>query len=217
MGDDLGDRPENVRENRGRFAAALGFDPSAIVKLNQVHGDKILEVHGRPDHQLFGDALMTEDRGLLLAVRIADCVPILIYDPLNYVVAAAHSGWRGTVSGIAGKLINAMVKRYGTDPSSCLAAIGPSAGPCCYEVNGEVAQFFPEDYVIRSRGAKPRVDLWKANLDQLITFGMSVTSVELARICTICNGCLFFSYRRSNGTTGMMLGAIGLINGKGKS
>ncbi len=214
MGDDLGDLPENVLENRRRFTSALGADSARIVTLNQVHGDRIADVHSPSDHPLFGDALMTDTRDLLLAVRTADCVPILIYDTSNRVVAAAHSGWKGAISGIAGKLLRAMGERYGTDPSVCLAAIGSSAGPCCYEVGDEVAALFPEHCVIRSPEAKPKVDLWKANLDQLLAAGIPEGSVDLAKMCTICHEDLFFSYRRSHGATGMMLGVIGIFSRK---
>jgi len=212
LGEGLGDSPENVMENRRRFAAALGFDPAEIVILNQVHGDRVVEVDGPPDGEISGDALMTRAPDLLLAVRVADCVPVLIYDPSNLAAAAVHAGWKGTSCGITAKVLRAMGERYGTDPAACLVAIGPSAGPCCYEVGGEVAALFPERCVIRSPGAKPKVDLWRANLDQLLDAGVPEGSVDLAGICTVCNERLFFSYRRSHGLTGMMLGAIGILS-----
>ncbi len=153
-----------------------------------------------------GDALFTRQRGRPLAVFTADCVPLVVADPERRVLGLAHAGWRGTVRGIAGRLVAALVEQAGARPDRLRAAIGPSIGPCCYEVDepvvGPLRTAFPEAWERWARpGAAGRpghwwLDLWAANADQLAAAGVPSGAISSPRLCTGCQRDLFFSYRK---------------------
>jgi YfiH family protein len=131
-----------VFANRQRFFAALRAEKLHLVTLRQVHSDVIHTLRARPDHPLRGDAFITPLPGLLLGVQTADCVPILLFDPRHRVIAAIHTGWRGTLKRIAAKTVGRMRMDFGTRPGDIVAALGPGIGRCCYEVGPEVVQAF---------------------------------------------------------------------------
>jgi YfiH family protein len=146
------------------------------------------------------DALITQHPDILLMVQVADCVPILLYDPVNKVIAAIHAGWKGTVKLIVEKTIKKMVDEFGSDPKDIIAGIGPSVGPCCYEVGKEVIHDAGNmKEFIDKRG---RFDLWRANESQLISQGLKRSNIKIASVCTMCNKDIYFSSRASGGNTG---------------
>lgn len=139
------DRRENVAANRENFFGAIGATEMRPVTLRQIHSDVVCGVSASEpagDEAPKADALFTRERGVLLVVQTADCVPILLADTSKRAVAAVHSGWRGTVQRIAQKTIGRMQMEFGTQPRDVIAAIGPSIGPCCYEVGSDVAREF---------------------------------------------------------------------------
>jgi polyphenol oxidase len=142
------DARENVAENRRCFFRAIGAEKMRPVALRQIHSDVILTIGAGADNiePRTGDALITREPGVLLIAQTADCIPILLADPQTKSVAAIHSGWRGTLAGIAEKTIGRMRMELGARPENIIAAIGPGIGRCCYEVGGEVAQQFEARY-----------------------------------------------------------------------
>ena len=221
----VGDDAAAVTANRRLLAEALGLQPERICTAEQVHGDTIRRVQasdaGRgafayADAFPATDALMTDVPGLPLLMCFADCVPVLLLDPVNRVVAVAHGGWKGTVLHIAAKTLARMGQEFGTKPADCLAAIGPSIGPCCFEVGPEVrAQFrasFPgfADKIISEANDAIHINLWEANRLQLMAEGMPAENIDVAKVCTCCNSETFYSYRADNGTTGRLAAVIAL-------
>lgn len=210
----VGDDPARVLENRRRLAAALGFDPARLVTSRQVHGDDVLIVDERfqPDGPLAeADIQITDRPGWLLSLRFADCVPVLLYAPHRRVVAAVHAGWRGTARRAPARALEAMRDAYDVAPGEVLAGIGPSIGPCCYEVGPDVAAAFREFTGILGTGAdRQTLDLWEANRQILLAAGVPAAQIELARLCTRCRSDLFFSHRAQGYPAGRFAGAIGL-------
>ena len=147
-----------------------------------------------------GDALVTNRPGLFLSVRTADCVPILLVDPVNLAVAAVHAGWRGTVADILSRTLEKMAHLYKTNPADVRLALGPAILPCCFEVGPEVAERF--GLVGRSY-----VNLIEANRRQAVASGVAEASVEALGLCTRCDS-RFFSYRREGAAAGRMSSAI---------
>jgi YfiH family protein len=153
------------------------------------------------------DALVSRQPGIAIAVRTADCVPVLIGDTVSGAVAAVHAGWRGVVAGV---IVEAVAALEAKDPAALIAAIGPSIGPCCFEVDQDVAlsiaQAGGDGIVIKRGGEKPHVDLWRAIEHQLRSAGIS--SVNTVSACTTCDHARFFSYRRDGSRSGRMLSVI---------
>lgn len=168
-----------------------------IATLRQIHSATVWSVREGSGCLGEGDALITGEPGLLLAIRTADCVPILLADPVRRVVAAVHAGWRGTVAGVLAQTVGQMRQDYETNPADLVAAIGPAIGPCCFAVGSEV----PLPVV------NGRADLWAANRRQLEKAG--VTRIWSAAQCTVCEPETFFSFRRDR-ETGRMISAIGI-------
>jgi len=136
------DTRENVSENRTRFLSALGAGAMRVVTLRQVHSDIAHHVGASATEVRKGDALFTRERGVLLAVQTADCIPILLADTKRKAIAAIHAGWRGTLQRIAEKTLGRMQMEFGTQPEDVVAAFGPGIGRCCYEVGHDVAREF---------------------------------------------------------------------------
>lgn len=191
-----------------------------ILSVKQVHGTDALVVDRAltsSDRFSSGwDALVTDQRGIMVAVRTADCVPVLMHDSKRKIVAAVHAGWRGAVAGIVGKTIAVMESQFGTVPDHVQVSIGPSAGVCCYEVDQTVLDKLPEacpDYqrVVRGqRGGKAHLDLKMLIREQARNAGIQQDSISCVNLCTICHEDLFFSYRREGKVIGTMVSAIGL-------
>lgn len=231
------DTRENVQENRRRFQTASGAPDLPLITLKQLHSDVIHLFDNTPPAPCRGDASITNRPGLLLAIQTADCVPILLVDPKKRAIAAIHAGWRGTLARIAAKTIGKMQMHFGTNPHDLLAAIGPSIGPCCYEVGTEVAtQFlsqFPDapGYFEEFRtGDEPNpiqwlnmmppghqpppkgvlLDLRKANRSQLLAAGLRPQNIHTIDLCTACRPDLLFSYRKEGPASGRLMSVIAL-------
>ena len=211
LGTSTADAPEHVAENRARFWQALDIHPDQVATSYPVHGSEVLIVtqSGRFDGY---DALVTKRPGILLAVTIADCTPILIYDPVHKAVAAIHAGWRGTVQAIALKTLDAMGQEFGTDPADCYAYVGTCIDECSFEVGVEVGKHFSDAHRrFDSALEKYFVDLKKANSDQLLSTGIHKAHIQISAYSTVLHNHSYFSYRHENGQTGRMLACIGVI------
>lgn len=204
------DLAERVRENHRRLAEGVGYDVAKLHWRSQVHGGAVHEVGARDEVEsgrlIEADGLVAHTHGTAVAVRVADCVPVLLAEPETGRVAAVHAGWRGVVAGVVERALEVMSPRtYG----SVLAALGPSIGGCCFEVGAEVAREIVgvsgEECVIR-RGERPRVDLRRAIEVKLSRLG--VTQVERVGGCTVCDRESFYSFRRDGAHSGRMLGVI---------
>lgn len=215
----VGDDPAAVVRNRETVCRVLGAKIENIVTAQQVHGVNIAVVDSSHagagafnyDSAIPGtDGLITDVPELVLATFYADCVPIFILDPVKKVIASVHAGWKGTVAGIGECAVKKMTEIFGTDPAHCLAGIGPSIGPCCYEVDEPVIRCLQERYVWwpdvleYTGGGRARLNLWEANRKVMVGAGIMTDNVELASTCTCCNPEMLFSYRGSGGVTGRM-------------
>ncbi|HEX9119013.1 MAG TPA: peptidoglycan editing factor PgeF [Terriglobales bacterium] len=245
----LGITPEDTRatveRNRKLFLQALGatHDDGATwpsVGMRQVHSSVIHRVDEVPARPLQGDGLITNRPGMVLAVRVADCLPVLMADPVRRTVGAFHAGWRGTMARIVEKGVGEFRRQFGSDPADMKAALGPGIHRCCYEVSGDFrdkfrAQFpyadglfeevFSSDPVRRKypllfmnqrapgHGEPPRtvhLDLVEANRRQLLEAGVREENIWISDLCTSCRTDLLFSHRREKGVTGRMVGAIAI-------
>jgi polyphenol oxidase len=203
-----GDEPARVEENLRRASAAFGVARSDLVSPNQRHTTNAARVGAaqRGEILLNTDTLLADEPEVPLLLRYADCTPVLLYDPRHRAFAVIHSGWRGTVAGAVPAAIAAMVEAFGTVPADLVAGIGPSIGPCCYEVGDEVgsavrATFADAEALLPRNGTHRRhFNLWSANRHWLHEAG--VRQVEVAGICTACHMDEFFSYRGGKGRTG---------------
>jgi polyphenol oxidase len=187
---------EDAERARGALAGRLGFD--AVVRVKQVHGDRVLRAHGPFDAPWpEADGIWTDRPGVLLGVVAADCVPVLVADGAGR-IGAAHAGWEGTSRRIAQRLVEQLAAA-GADPRRVTAALGPSIGPCCYTVGSERVALVRErlgrdaDVAVVEKDGRSVLDLWAANAAQLRASG--VTSLEVAGACTQCGGEDVFSRR----------------------
>lgn len=213
--------PEGLRENQRRLAEAVGFDPAKLHQVTQVHGVDVATADGDPAHLLArkADALIAEPGSdFAVAVRVADCVPVLVVDPASGRVAAVHAGWRG----VEAKILAAVIARMtagGHDAGAYAAAIGPCIGACCFETGEDVATRIAasssEDVVARrDRGAgKAHVDLRLAVRTQLRALGISDDRIDDvpssdASGCTRCDASRFHSYRRDGDASGRLVGVV---------
>ena len=199
------DSPEIIEKNLALFCEDIGVSPSDLARSYQVHGDKIW-VTGRPGYQTGFDAMVSVQAGVFAGVRIADCTPILLVDPLTKVCAAIHAGWKGTVAGIVEKTAKRMIENRGSNPANILAYIGPCIGLANFEVGDEVAAQFAAEYKSRVNN-KWHVDLKAANAAQLEKLG--ITQIEIDPACTVENNADYFSHRKEKGFTGRMIALIG--------
>jgi hypothetical protein len=212
---------ENVLENRRRVAEAMGVAPIHLVFPSQTHSDhvKLVQAHTLPGELEDTDALICNTPGICISVMSADCVPILLYDPVTRAVAAVHAGWRGTVAKILEHTVRQMQSQFDTQPSDLIAGIGPSICPEVYEVGPEVitavAEVFgtKENLVSRENGeGKGFLNLWEANRLQLLSLGVRPEAIEVAGICTFTHSDVFFSARKSGNKAGRFAAGI-LIRG----
>lgn len=207
------DTRENVLRNYEILCNAIHTRPDRLVLSNQVHGDCVRLVTQadagkgvtRESDILGVDAFVTNCRGVAPVIFTADCVPVLLLDPVKKVIGLAHSGWRSTAKQIAKKTVQAMM-RLGSDAGDILAAIGPSIGPCHFETDDDVASCFSQQYV-RKQGKKYYVDLWSIVASQLCDTGVRDQNITLAQLCTVCHADEFFSNRAHRGKIGLM-GAV---------
>lgn len=204
------DSTELVRENRRRFFQQLGLDPAQVAGARQVHGDAILRVEEPGEYEGY-DALITDQPGIALTVTIADCCPVLLYDPERRVIGAVHAGWRGTVAGIAGKAIQYLTVHFGADPMDIQAYVGACIDRSSYEVDADVADHFAQAYKLWDPDRRKfYLDLKKANRDQLLAQGIQGEHIGLSPWCTVRNNEHFFSHRHEGGKTGRGLAVIAM-------
>jgi YfiH family protein len=161
------------------------------------------------------DGIMTDQRGILLGVMTADCIPVLVIDPEHRAVAAFHAGWRGTAQRIVELGVARMATEFGSDPGKMEAAIGPGIGVCCYVVGTEVEERFEQQFsygseLIRRDDSLIRVDLTEANRRQLIAAGVKSEAVSVVGGCTACQPEWFYSHRASGGHAGRMMASLGI-------
>lgn len=214
--------PEALRENQRRLAVAVGFEPAKLHQVTQVHGADVVVAGGDPVQWLErkADALVAEPGSdHAVAVRVADCVPVLVADPSSGRVAAVHAGWRGVEARILAAVTARMTEAEGRDTSTYAAAIGPCIGACCFETGEDVAARIAasssEDVVVRRDRAsgKAHVDLRKAVRVQLRALGFSDDRIDDvpsndASGCTRCDATRFYSYRRDGDASGRLVGVV---------
>ncbi len=224
LGRSRGDQPESVRENYRRFEAALGGSLQQLVLCRQVHSDRVevvTESDALPDlyapTPFEADGLITNVPGLALAVFYADCIPVLLYDSVQQVVAAVHSGWRGTARGISGKAVSLMQEQFGSQPKDILAAIGPGICPQCFETHEDVPHALRElfgdeakDYITPLPQEKFQVDLKGMIAHTLQVVGLPSQNIDDLSLCTACHPELYWSHRRLGEARGNQAAIIAL-------
>lgn len=206
LGFHTADDPAAVRENHRILYNHIGIPDNRAALMGQIHGSnvRIVDESGLyPDT----DALLTSRSGLLLGVRVADCVPMLVFDARKGVIGAVHCGWKPIVSGIVERTVETMRRTWDSDPSNIRAALGPSAGPCCYEIGIEVASRLSK-HAIREHGGRLFADLRSEVVLRLGNAGIFTDRIEADAPCTICGESSFYSHRRDGARSGRMMGFI---------
>lgn len=202
----IGDAPENVHQNLHKLAKAIGTSEGTLIFPQQTHSNNVMVVDKatKVESLVASDALITAVPGVCIAVLAADCVPVLVYDPNRKVIAAVHSGWRGTVAKILSNTIGLMQDQFFSEVEQLKICIGPSIGPSVYEVGEEVIEAvhaaFPADVDKLLRPViqgKALFNLWEANKRQAVALGVSEDNIEIAAICTYTHHDHFFSARRA--------------------
>jgi len=226
LGLNRGDNPENVMKNYAILADKLDLSVEDFVLSFQVHGDNIVHVtnnhrgNGLLSPQCFDgvDGFITNERHVALVTFYADCVPIFLYDPILQAIGLCHAGWKGTVKKIGTKTIKAMQDTFGSKIEDILVGIGPSIGPCCYEVSEDVKEQFDLSFnddiiasVIQPHNTKYLLDLWKANTMSLIEAGVLAKHIEISNVCTQCHSSTFFSHRVMGAQRGSQVGIMSLV------
>jgi YfiH family protein len=256
----VGDEVEHVLSNRLLALRSLEIDDYPCATAWMIHSADVLTLDGggwedwRDDwlHRSYrvdgremtwtmrprqkADAVITRKRGVTLAMSSADCTPLMLYDPLQQVIGIAHAGWRGTARGIAAAVVDAMRERFGCQPEHLYAGIGPSIGPCCYEVGEEVHHLFSGDrqfeimptrkpyrnlvresavFTVQASEDQEereslRLDLWETSRRQLLLSGLLPEHIEVSGICTCCEKERFYSYRGEHHKTGRFPSLIAL-------
>jgi YfiH family protein len=225
LGRSRNDEPDLVRENYHRFGDALGANLDRIVMCQQVHSDTVrIVTEADAFNDLYeptrfeGDGLITNRPGLTLAVFYADCIPVLLYDPVCRVIAAIHSGWRGTSLGIAGKAVMQMSQSFGSRPDTILAAIGPGIGPRCFETHDDVPKAMVQTlgasispFITPLLDQKYQVDLKGIIAYQLHSIGLLPEHISSSDLCTGCHLDLFWSHRKLGDQRGNQAAMIQLL------
>jgi purine-nucleoside/S-methyl-5'-thioadenosine phosphorylase / adenosine deaminase len=214
-----GDSKKNIRANWRNLSEAFGIDAGRFLLVNQVHGEEILTVDRPlaefiiPDHRQF-DAIITDQPGVAIGIKTADCAPIFFVDTVKLIIAVAHAGWRGTSLSIAAKVVETLITEKACHAEDIIAVIGPAIGPCCYQVDEPVFEAM--------KGHKDRIsffsptlekgkwmlDLPLANRIQIIGKGILDRNIYTAGYCTSCNRDMFYSHRGERTNTGRQLNFI---------
>ena len=214
----VGDNADTVKENYRLLCGALNIDPESLIISHQTHKTNVLAVTGAdrgkniwvPRDYSDIDALITNERGVALVTHSADCCILGFYDPHRQVIAAAHAGWRGTAAEIGRKTVEKMINDYGCCPENILAAVAPSIGKCCYEVDDPVLAEFKklqylnlEKILFPKENGKYMLDLWEANAQILESTGIKRENIDMTDICTNCQSEYFHSHRATGGKRGV--------------
>jgi YfiH family protein len=205
-------------EDLASLAAAAAFR-GKVYRLRQVHSSSVVVVDDeRPQDigRLEADALVTGRRGILLTVWVADCVPVLLADGRGRCAAAVHAGWRGLVGRIIPATLSVMISGFGIGSGDVAASIGPSIGPCCYEVGEDVAERLAAScgdpsVILRGEG-RPAADLRAVARRQLLAASVDPAAIDVVEACTRCDGARLFSHRRGD-VTARQCGLIGMLTG----
>ncbi|NLG93489.1 MAG: peptidoglycan editing factor PgeF [Clostridiales bacterium] len=224
-----GDSDEDVTENFHRFCSAAGFDYSTLVASAQDHGTFIRRVGAqnrgtgiwKPKDIQSVDGLITDEPDVTLVTYYADCVPLFFLDPVRRAIGLAHAGWRGTVAGIGAKMVRAMGREFESSPGDLVAAVGPSIGPECFEVDTPVYEEFskltelnPQEFIVNNGGGKYHIDLWEANRRILMHAGIPQEQISIAGLCTRCNAQWLWSHRATGGKRGGLAAMMCLTEGR---
>jgi polyphenol oxidase len=214
----VGDESSNVDENRSRIAKSISVHPECLVFPDQTHSVNVKLLKTGKENLTETDSVITNVKGICLAVMSADCVPVILYDPVTKSCAAIHSGWKGTVGKIISNTVEAMKVNFGIKTSDLIACIGPSISPDVYEVGYDVIREVEQAFGINEKllidvgkDGKRFLDLWEANKLQLINTGVKEKNIEISGICTYKNSDLFFSARKSKNNTGRFAAGIVLL------
>jgi hypothetical protein len=212
----VGDEPADVTSNRRALAEAVGFDAGRLTTARQVHGTAVRMVS--PDDVGSGssrlsafeaDALVTDVGGAVLAVMVADCVPVVLVDRPHGAAGVVHAGWRGVLGGVLPAAVDRMRTGFGTEPADLVAFIGPHIGGCCLELDDETVEKFREAFGPGAVASPGRVDMEACLRIQLEMAGGGPVSIVSADACTSCDPDTFFSYRRAEGgVTGRQMGIV---------
>ncbi len=211
-----GEDPTLIWQNRQKLSSLFPSN-AHFVSVMQVHSDNIYRVKEASsigwealDESIKADAIITDIPNVVLTILTADCVPILLADPIRRVVGIIHAGWKGSKLGISSKVVNELQNAYGVDPKNLYCFIAPSIGGCCYEVGKEVASHFEdiEGAVYEKDNKKYNLDLSIVNQYQFIKAGVPPKNIEVSGICTACNTKNLFSYRKEGGCLGRFMSAI---------
>ncbi|MBI1760425.1 MAG: peptidoglycan editing factor PgeF [Acidobacteria bacterium] len=218
------DSRENILENRRRFQTALAVTEWTLTTANQIHSADVRSVRDAQDAQAAPtacDALTANLPRTLLAVQIADCMPILLIDERTRAFAAIHAGWRGTLACIVARTLERMQLSFDTRPDDVKAAFGPAIGACCFEVGPEVIEQFEREFPNaaaavskRQANGKAYLNLSRINRQILLASGVAADKVFDCGLCTSCHTELFFSYRREHGADqpiGRLMGVVGRV------
>jgi len=215
----IGDDPHAVKDNFCDLKKAVGVHDLRIVTMKQVHGDRIVEVKDRQSKEAGeADGMVTEARGIFLGVLTADCVPILFSVSGRRLAAVVHAGWRGTLAGIAPKMVSHLKSRSGVMPASLEVALGPAIGPCCYEIGTDVSGPLVQKWGglaeehLQKRNDQKFVDLKGLNSSLLEKAGVPRAQIFQIGPCTSCASNDFFSYRHGKKETGRQMSFIGWLS-----
>lgn len=215
-----GDSEDIYAGFRHELAVSCEAEEKSFVFPRQTHSDSIAVVNSAnfADTIEDTDALITNEKGLFVCVQTADCVPVLLFDPVKMVVAAVHAGWKGTISKIAGKTVAKMVDSFGCNPTDIVAGIGPSIHMHAYEVGAEVVEAVEANFSNSPALLKPSMnaghayfDLWEANQTVLLEAGIREENIEVIGLCSFEHADLFYSARREGSDTGRMVSGIRLV------
>lgn len=210
LGTNTADTPANITANRRHLFQQMNWPTDQFAGAHQIHSNKVW-VAEQPGMYDGYDALITQQAGLAIGVTVADCCPILVYDPVSRSVAAIHAGWKGTVAQIVTTTLRKMVATFGARPEDCHAYVGTCISADCYEVGEEVARHFQSQHKApRPEAGKWQVALRAANTSQLMAMGVPRSRITQSAACTYRDADQYFSYRRDGGHTGRMLVAIRL-------
>jgi hypothetical protein len=204
----VGDEKSKVDNNRKDFFEAIGLTVESVGYQRQIHSD-IVQVIGCGGDNGASDALITNNKNLGLAIAVADCTPIFIYDKINKGIAAVHSGWQGTEQKILLKTLVMLQKDHSSNPENMIVYIGPSISQANYEVGKEFAEKFDRTY-LEPKGDKYLLDTGRINYQILLDFGIPKNQIQKSDLCTYEFSTLLHSYRRDGNTSGRSLGVIAI-------